>query len=109
MKWNTSFITQLRGGMRTNFINRKKNLSNLCDMEKEFAFNLGDQVWLMHDNGVVCGTIDGMFYVKVVSCVDFTKVSDNEKYYVSVNGKRIHEDYVAKKLFETKEELLASL
>lgn len=76
---------------------------------KEFAFNLGDQVWLMHDNGVVCGTIDAMFYVKVVSCVDYTTVSDNEKYYVSVNGKRIHEDYVAKKLFETKEELLASL
>lgn len=77
-------------------------------MEKEFAFNLGDKVWLMHNNGVVCGSIAKMFYVKTISCVDFETVSDNERYYVSVNGKRIG-DFDKKSLFETKDELLKSL
>ena len=77
-------------------------------METEFAFNLGDKVWLMHNNGVVCGSIAKMFYVKTISCVDFETVSDNERYYVSVNGKRIG-DFDKKSLFETKDELLKSL
>ncbi len=77
-------------------------------MEKEFAFNLGDKVWLMHNNGVVCGSIAKMFYVKTISCVDFETVSDNERYYVSVEGKRIG-DFDKKSLFETKDELLKSL
>ena len=77
-------------------------------MEKEFAFNLGDKVWLMHNNGVVCGSIAKMFYVKTISCVDFETVSDNERYYVSVNGKSIG-NFDKKSLFETKDELLKSL
>ena len=77
-------------------------------MEKEFAFNLGDQVWLMHNNGAVCGSIAQMFYVKNTSCVDYHTVSDNERYYVSVNGKSIG-DYDKKDLFWTKEELINSL
>lgn len=77
-------------------------------MEKEFTFSLGDKVWVMHDNGVVCGTIEKMFYVKNVSCVDFETVSENERYYVSVDGKNIG-DYEKKDLFETKEDLLKSL
>lgn len=77
-------------------------------MERVFAFNLGDKVWLMHDNGVVCGSIAKMFYVKNVSCVDFETLSDNERYYVSANGKIIG-DYDKNQLFETKEELLKSL
>lgn len=77
-------------------------------MEKEFAFNIGDKVWLMHNNGVVCGSIAKMFYVKTISCVDFETVSDNERYYVSVEGKRIG-NFDKKSLFETKDELLKSL
>jgi len=77
-------------------------------MEKEFVFNIGDVVWLMHDNAAVCGSIAKMFYVKNVSCVDFETISTNEKYYVSVNGK-IVDSFDAKKLFRTKEELLKSL
>ena len=77
-------------------------------MEKEFAFNLGDKVWLMHNNGVVCGSIAKMFYVKTISCVDFETVSDNERYYVSDEGKRIG-NFDKKSLFETKDELLKSL
>lgn len=77
-------------------------------MEKEFAFNLGDKVWLMHDDGVVCGIIEKMFYVRNTSCFDFETISENERYYVSVNGKRIG-DYEKKALFETKEDLLKSL
>lgn len=77
-------------------------------MEKEFAFNLGDQVWLMHNNGAVCGSIATMFYVKNVSCVDYKTVAENERYYVSVNGKSIG-DYDKKDLFRTKEELINSL
>lgn len=77
-------------------------------MEKEFAFNLGDQVWLMHNDGAVCGSIAKMFYVRTVSCVDYETVSDNERYYVSVNGKCIG-DFEKKGLFETKGDLLKSL
>lgn len=77
-------------------------------MEKEFAFNPGDKVWLMHNDGVMCGSIEKMFYVKNVSCFDFETVSDNERYYVSVNGKSIG-DFEKKQLFETKEDLIKSL
>jgi len=77
-------------------------------MEKEFAFNLGDKVWLMHNDGVVCGSIVKMFYVKNVSCVDYKTISDNESYYVSVNGKSIG-DFKKESLFETKGDLLKSL
>lgn len=77
-------------------------------MEKEFAFSPGDNVWVMHDNGVAYGTIEKMIYVKNVSCVDFETVSENERYYVSVNGKSIG-DFEKKDLFETKEDLIKSL
>ena len=77
-------------------------------MEKEFAFNLGDKVWLMHNDCVVCGSIVKMFYVKSISCVDFTTVSDNERYYVTVNGKSVG-DFDKNQLFVTKENLLKSL
>lgn len=77
-------------------------------MEKAFAFNLGDKVWLMHNDGVVCGSIAKIFYTKNISCLDYTTVSDNEKYYVSVDGKTIG-DYDKNQLFETKEGLIKSL
>ena len=77
-------------------------------MEKEFAFNLGDKVWLMHNDGVVCGSIAKMFYVRNTSCVNFETISENERYYVSVNGKIIG-DYDKKDLFLTKEDLIKSL
>lgn len=77
-------------------------------MEKEFSINLGDKVWLMHNDGVVCGSIVKLFYVKRISCVDFKTVSDNELYSVSVNGKTIG-DYDKNQLFETKEGLIKSL
>ena len=77
-------------------------------MEKEFAFNLGDKVWLMHNDGVVCGSIAKMFYVRNTSCVNFETISENERYYVSVNDKNIG-DYEKKNLFGTKEDLIKSL
>ena len=77
-------------------------------MEKEFAFNLGDKVWLMYENGAVCGNIAKMWFYKGISCVDFTTVSDNERYYISVNDKIIG-DYEKRNLFKTKDELLQSL
>lgn len=78
-------------------------------MEKEFAFNIGDIVWLMHNNAAVCGNITKMSYVKTISCVDFETISTNEKYYVSVDGKKLIDSYDASKLFRTKEDLLKSL
>ena len=77
-------------------------------MEKEFVLNLGDKVWLMHNDGVVCGSISKLFYVKNVSCMDFETVSENERYYVSVNGKDIG-DFEMMNLFHTKEDLIKSL
>ena len=49
-----------------------------------------------------------MFYVRNTSCVDFETISENERYYVSVNGKNIG-DYEKKNLFGTKEDLIKSL
>ena len=77
-------------------------------MEKEFAFNLGDKVWLMHENSVACGTIEKMFYVRNTSCVNFETISDNERYYVSISGKRAL-DFDKRALFKTKEDLIKSL
>ena len=77
-------------------------------MEKSFAFSIGDQVWLMHKNAAVCGIVVKLFYYKGISCVNFETVSENERYYVSVNGRSIG-DFDKKDLFETKEDLLESL
>lgn len=77
-------------------------------MEKSFAFSIGDQVWLMHKNAAVCGIVEKLFFYRGISCVNFETVSDNEKYYVSVNGRSIG-DFEKKDLFETKEDLIKSL
>ena len=77
-------------------------------MEKEFAFNLGDKVWLMHNNGVVSGSIAKMFYVKNISLVDCHTVLDNEQYHVTMDGKSIG-DFDKNLLFRSKEDLLKSL
>ena len=77
-------------------------------MEKEFAFKLGDKVWLMHNNGIVCGSIAKMFYVKSLSRVDCHTVTDNEQYHVTMDGKSIG-DFDKNLLFRSKEDLLKSL
>ena len=77
-------------------------------MEKEFVFNPGDQVWLMHENRAVCGSIEKLFYVTTISCVNYTSISDNERYDVALGGRSLS-GLEPKKLFRTKEDLLNSL
>lgn len=77
-------------------------------MEKTFVFKPGDPVWLMHNNGVVCGRIVKMTFTKAISCVDYETISESESYYVSANERNIG-SYELKDLFKTKEELLKSL
>lgn len=77
-------------------------------MEKEFNLNVGDTVWFMYQDSVVTGQISKIKYAKHKSCVTFETISDNESYYVTVNGREIG-DYNLKSLFHTKEELLKSL
>ena len=77
-------------------------------MEKEFAFGIGDQVWLMHKNAAVCGVVEKLFYYKGISCVDFETITEKESCHVSVDGKSIG-SFELKDLFKKKEDLLKAL
>ena len=78
-------------------------------MEKHFDFKIGDQVWLIHDNRAVCGTIAEVWYTKFISCLDYESIEESEAYYVSVNDKRLYDTYRKKQLFFTKADLKKSL
>ena len=83
-------------------------------MTIEFTYKVGDPVWLMHDNKVVCGEITKAWYAKHISCADFTTVSHNESYYVCIStnsrtGNKFELSFDLKDLFKTKEDLINSL
>ena len=73
-----------------------------------FTYKPGDSVWLMHKNKAVCGTVTSTWFGRFISCVDYETISENESYYVSIEGKRA-DSFERKKLFTSKEELLKSL
>lgn len=74
-------------------------------MEKEFVRKPGDQVWVMHDNKAVCGTITEVFFCHGISCFDFTTIHTNETCKVTVDGKEIG-DFKLDEMFTTKKELI---
>lgn len=77
-------------------------------MEKELKYSIGDQVWLIYDNKVICGTIEGIRCSHFISPVNFTELIESEWYEVYYNGERL-DSYELKYLFDSKEKLIESL
>jgi len=77
-------------------------------MEKEFKYNLGDNVWLMKDNKAIQCIIVGCWFTDFIDTVGFNR-NAVERYFVSHNGERIRDSYELKNLFGSKEELIKSL
>ena len=73
-------------------------------MEYNTVYNIGDEVWFMHENRACVGKINQVYYSKYVSPVD-GNVSVTEKYHVGNISELLDEE----RFFESKEDLLASL
>lgn len=78
-------------------------------MKKIFDINVGDQVWLMHNNAAICATVTNAFYTKFISCLDFETIKESESYRLSANGKPLYESYQKEQLFPSKADLINSL
>ena len=78
-------------------------------MEKTFEIGLGAEVWVIHSNHIVKGTVSKVWYTKFISPVDYESVVESEWYFVcDADGKRI--DSLRKKdLYQNKKDLLSSL
>lgn len=68
---------------------------------------LGDSVWLMHNDKVAEGTVHSIDYRKFVNNVDYN-INEVERYEIYVDGKSVGE-HDLNELFATKEDLIASL
>ena len=78
-------------------------------MEWTFDIGLGAEVWVIHRNHIVKGTVGKVWYSKFISPVDFESVEESEWYYVfDADGKRI-DSFRKKELYLKKEDLLKSL
>ena len=78
-------------------------------MEKIFEIGLGAEVWVIHSNRIVKGTVSKVWYTKFISPVDYESVVESEWYFVcDADGKRI-DSFRRKELFLKKEDLLKSL
>lgn len=78
-------------------------------MEKTFEIGLGVEVWVIHSNHIVKGTVSKVWYTKFISPVDYESVVESEWYFVcDADGKRI-DSFRRKDLFLKKEDLLKSL
>lgn len=78
-------------------------------MKKVFDIKVGDLVWLMHGNRVVCATVTKARYTKFISCVNHESIIESEAYNVSVGDKPLHESYLKEQLFCSKADLIKSL
>jgi len=77
-------------------------------MVKEFKKSIGDEVWVMHNNFPIQGTIRKIWYTKFTSYTDFEDVTESEFYSVYYQDKKLG-DYTLKEMFDTKDELLKTL
>ena len=78
-------------------------------MEKTFEIGLGDEVWVIHSNHIVKGTVSKVWYTKFISPVDYESVVESEWYFVcDADGKRI-DSFRKKDLYLNKKDLLSSL
>ena len=78
-------------------------------MEKTFDIGLGTEVWVIHRNHIVKGTVSKVWYTKFISPVDLVSVVELEWYFVcDTDGKRI-DSFRKKDLYLNKKDLLSSL
>ena len=78
-------------------------------MEKIFEIGLGAEVWVIHSNHIVKGTVSKVWYTKFISPVDYESVVESEWYFVcDADGKRI-DSFRKKDLYLNKKDLLSSL
>lgn len=77
-------------------------------MEKIFEFNIGDPVWIMHNNIAVVGKIKTMWYTKFLSPVNYEEIVEAESYSLDVNGTSVT-GVERKQMFRDKKDLLKSL
>ena len=77
-------------------------------MEKSFDYNIGDEVWVIHDNFPIKGKILKIWYTKFISYTDFETVHESELYYVYYQDRKLGQ-YTLKEMFKTKQDLLKSL
>ena len=78
-------------------------------MEKTFEIGLGAEVWVIHSNHIVKGTVSKVWYTKLISPVDYESVVESEWYFVcDADGKRI-DSFRKKDLYLNKKDLLSSL
>lgn len=78
-------------------------------MEKTFDIGLGAEVWVIHSNRIVKGTVSKVWYTKFISPVDLVSVVESEWYFVcDTDGKRI-DSFRKKDLYLNKKDLLSSL
>ena len=78
-------------------------------MEKTFEIGLGAEVWVIHSNHIVKGTVSKVWYTKFISPVDLESVVKSEWYFVcDADGKRI-DSFRKKDLYLNKKDLLSSL
>ena len=77
-------------------------------MEKVFELNIGDEVWVMHDNFPAQGTIKKIWYTKFISNVDFESIVESEFYTVYNQDRKIGQ-YALNEIFRSKEDLIKSL
>lgn len=76
-------------------------------MEKEFDFNVGDPVWIMHNNIAVQGTIKTMWYTEFISPVNCDLVQA-ESYVIDLNGSLVG-GVDRNQIFTSKKDLIKSL
>ena len=78
-------------------------------MKKTFEIGLGAEVWVIHSNHIVKGTVSKVWYTKFISPVDLESVVESEWYFVcDADGKRI-DSFRKKDLYLNKKDLLSSL
>ena len=78
-------------------------------MEKTFDIGLGAEVWVIHRNHIVKGTVSKVWYTKFIDPVHLESVVESEWYFVcDADGKRI-DSFSKKDLYLNNKDLLSSL
>lgn len=78
-------------------------------MEKTFDIAIGQEVWLMHKDRAVCGTVTKVWYTKFISPVDYKSIVESERYTVCDQDKKKIDSFQKEDLFMSKGDLLKSL
>ena len=78
-------------------------------MEKTFDINIGTEVWVMHRNRIVTGTVSKVWYTKFISPLDYESILESEWYTVCAADKKRIDSFRRKDLFLKKADLLKSL